>query len=443
MSTKRTGTLVPKPSGFFARVWVRLPDGVEERRWINLQTKDRSTARRKLARLVAAIAAGELVADAQARTMNAETYRSFTLDRHERRQTAGISMARDEQNNRVRYIYRVIGDLPLVRVTDDHVRQVLEEARDRGRAYETIDKIRAVVRRDLKRAMIEKIIASNPAEHVELPEGLKRDRRPFVSPTDAEIARYLGAPKLDLELKLLTLVARTEGGMRGAELIRWDWTMVDRDGFLLCTVARAKTGEVQRLEIPDVLRPFLRVWWERSGKPVAGPVFPVRRGPRAGKDKKGRGTSFAGRMRRDFFRAGVVRLPPVTDAEGKATPNPADPLYFDTPVSRRMNFHSMRRAYNRALAGAGVNLQTAMTLASHADPKVHMAYVRELEAARPVPASALPVIDPGLARLLSPAVTSRPGNDLSVSAQVIEFPGERDTGLEPATFGLGSRRSTN
>jgi hypothetical protein len=37
-----------------------------------------------------------------------------------------------------------------------------------------------------------------------------------------------------------------------------------------------------------------------------------------------------------------------------------------------MNFHSMRRAYNRALAGAGVNLQTAMTLASHADAKVHM-----------------------------------------------------------------------
>ncbi len=299
------------------------------------------------------------------------------------------------------------------------------------------------MRRDFKRARIEKVIDTRPMEDLELPDGLKKDKRPFVSPTDAEIGKYLAAEKLDLELKLLVLVARTEGGMRTAETIRWDWTMVDREGFAFCTIARAKTGEVQTLEIPAMLRPFLRVWWTRAGRPVAGPVFPVRRGPRAGKDKKARGTSFAGRMRRDFFRAGVVRLPPIVK-DGKPTPNPADPLYFDTPVSRRMNFHSMRRAYARALAKADVNVQTAMTLASHADSKTHMGYVRELEAARPVPAAALPILDPGLAaRLLSPAVTFAPGNDVREGAQVIDFPEERDTGLEPATFGLGSRRSTN
>jgi hypothetical protein len=77
---------------------------------------------------------------------------------------------------------------------------------------------------------------------------------------------------------------------------------------------------------PAGMRPFLRVWWERAGKPVAGPVFPVRRGPRAGKDKKGRGTSFAGRMRRDFFRAGVWRLPPVTTGDSKLAPNAVDPF---------------------------------------------------------------------------------------------------------------------
>jgi integrase len=194
-----------------------------------------------------------------------------------------------------------------------------------------------------------------------------------------------------------------------------------------------------------VLRPFLRGWWERAGKPIAGPVFPVRRGKHTGQSRTGRGVSFAGRLRRELFKAGVVRHPPVTDDDGKPVPNPADPIYFDTPVSRRVDFHSFRRAYNTALAGAGVNVQTAMGLASHSDPKTHMRYVMAAESARPVPAAALPMLDPGLAaRLLqSPAVTRRHRNDVSNVVQLPVSLRERDTGLEPATFGLGSRRSTN
>jgi len=60
-----------------------------------------------------------------------------------------------------------------------------------------------------------------------------------------------------------------------------------------------------------------------------------------------------------------------------------------------MTFHSMRRAYDRALARAGVNLQTAMTLSSHSEPRTHMGYVRELEEAQPVPVAALPALPAG------------------------------------------------
>src|SRR5580658_4100629 len=141
MPAKRTGTIVMKPSGAYARVWVPLPDGTEERRWMNLGTKDRGTAKRKLARLIAKIAAGELVADAEASTASAETYKTFTTDRHDRRKAAGVVMARDEQNNRVRYIFPILGDTLLVRITDDDVRRVLEQARDHGLARETVNKI--------------------------------------------------------------------------------------------------------------------------------------------------------------------------------------------------------------------------------------------------------------------------------------------------------------
>src|SRR5579864_418181 len=127
MASKRTGTLVPKPSGFFARVWVKLPDGTEERRWVNLHTRDRTTAKRKLARLVAGIESGELVADATAKVAETETYKAYTLDRHEARKRSGVVMASDEQNNREGHIYPIIGAIRLTAVTDNDVRLVLRE----------------------------------------------------------------------------------------------------------------------------------------------------------------------------------------------------------------------------------------------------------------------------------------------------------------------------
>jgi hypothetical protein len=52
---------------------------------MNLDTKDRATAKRRLARIIAKIEAGELVADARAEVTARETYRSYTTDRHTRR----------------------------------------------------------------------------------------------------------------------------------------------------------------------------------------------------------------------------------------------------------------------------------------------------------------------------------------------------------------------
>jgi hypothetical protein len=91
-----------------------------------------------------------------------------------------------------------------------------------------------------------------------------------------------------------------------------------------------------------------------------------------------------------LLRAGVVRLPVLPDADGNPQPNPADPIYNDTPVSRRVDFHSFRRAYNRALARAGVNVQQAMVLAAHSDAATHMGYVRDVDAQAHVPVGALP-----------------------------------------------------
>ncbi len=68
-----------------------------------------------------------------------------------------------------------------------------------------------------------------------------------------------------------------------------------------------------------------------------------------------------------------------------------DPLYTETAVSRRVDFHSFRRGFSTALANAGINSQQAMRLASHADEKTHMRYVMTTPAMMQIPAAAVHV----------------------------------------------------
>jgi integrase len=138
----------------------------------------------------------------------------------------------------------------------------------------------------------------------------------------------------------------------------------------------AREERTQDVTVPDVMRPVLRAWWEGHGCPVAGPVFPARRGDNAGGFKSARST-YASRLRRSLLKAGVTRHDVHNDVEG---------------VSRRADFHSFGRAYVSALAGAGVNVQLAMQLASHSDIKTHALYSMRTEAMKQLPASAVPQI---------------------------------------------------
>jgi integrase len=400
----RTGSLVLKPSGYFGRVWITR-DGVTKREFVSLETKDRPVAKRKLTKLVAMLAAGDVVAVAKDKVEAPTTIGDWAKTWHARRVAAGVVMARDEWRNLSAYVLPVVGaSMPLDAFTEAHADDVLESARRSGLAWETVKKIRGVLRRMFDRARREKLVTANPILDVELPEGLKKDKRPRVILTDEEITAYLSAPGCDLELKLLSFVARTMGGMRSSELRAWDWSMIDCEAFESATILRSKTHDVQRLELPAVLRPYLSAWNMSQGSPKSGAVFPVRRGVNKGLAKMARGTSFAHRLKRDLLRAGVTRLPTTTDAKGHTVAHPSDPIYFETPVSLPVDFHSFRRAFSTGLARAGLNLQRAMGLASHSDARTHLLYVSNLESARPIPADALPQIGASVAGLLAPAV---------------------------------------
>jgi hypothetical protein len=178
-------------------------------------------------------------------------------------------------------------------------------------------------------------------------------------------------------------------------------------------------------------------------------VFPVRQGKRAGEAKRPE-NSYAYRLRRELLRAGVHRMPPIevpatspgvrTDLGKRAkgtmlAPNPRDPLYFETATTLPVDFHSFRRAFNTALAEAGINVQHAMHLAGHSDAKTHMRYVMQGSALRAIPPGALPAKLPSAASFVTARDDSRGRRSKRPMISA------RPAGLEPATRGLEGRCS--
>jgi integrase len=105
-------------------------------------------------------------------------------------------------------------------------------------------------------------------------------------------------------------------------------------------------------------------------------------------------------------------------AEGtKLAPNPSDPLYHETATTLPVDFHSFRRAFNTALAEAGVNVQQAMSLASHSDARTHMRYVMKTAAMRSIPEAAIPRLPVQLS-----------GVPIGCAANEAEHPGNVTTG---------------
>src|SRR5690606_29126940 len=65
-------------------------------------------------------------------------------------------------------------------------------------------------------------------------------------------------------------------------------------------------------------------------------------------------------------------------------------LFEETEFTKPVDFHSFRRAFKQALADAGVELTTAMTLSGASDVKAHQRYLTNTAKMRTLPAAALP-----------------------------------------------------
>jgi integrase len=397
----RKGSLEMRSGTWRARI--TLDDG--SRRWFNLETSDRNAARRKLRQLTEQQRAGALPEPEKVREPETvDTYATSWLDG---RAARGLPSASNERRYYEHVWKPAIGRMLITKVSGGVIQSVINDAAEgtlvglRGEPYsrQSILHLRAMALRLFEQAWREGVISENPAKRTQVPE-MDEESKPRAVLTDAEIGLLVSHPDVDPEIKLLTILSRTIGGLRTGDLNRLEWPAFSPN-FETCTFVRRKTRKKRKgqtaLVVPEPVRPFLATWWRAAGCPTEGVVFPARRGARAGQPKLQAKQSYAPRLRRALRIAfGLLARDPETgawkDADRPMTPRETELLVGSTTV-QAVDFHSTRRAYATALALAGVNEQTAMALTGHADSKVHRLYL-EATTARALPDGAVPTINP-------------------------------------------------
>jgi integrase len=407
MSRERTGERIQwRPR---LKTWVgraRSEDG-KRSAWTDLCTDDEGVAQERYARW---LETGEPPSQAGKELFSKAAER--VLERQETRGEKGTA----DRRQRVRtFALPRIGHIEISRLEAHHVASVLDAMVADQKKSGTILKMRTDISRILSALVREGSIASNVARGVELPEDAEIDDRPRIVLTDEEILEFRKKRGFESELDMMALVARDLGGHRTSDLHATDWGDYDVGTWTVAKVRRPKTDgrrgkerggkrratrayELVTHAIPESVRGPLDAWWRQQGSPKTGPVFPLRKGPKAGERKTGKGISYADPLRDALWAAGIVRpLPPRTEG-GKfligyeqaigAERRRHCALQVDTEETRAVDFHSFRRAYGTALASSGVNLQTAMDAMGHSTESAHHRYrsARLLE----LPARALP-----------------------------------------------------
>jgi integrase len=377
MSRPRTGTLVWRKRGWGARVTI-YRDGVRSQTVVDLGTSSRSLAERKLLELNSnTLTSTELRALARKReTFLEAAERLVGIQRDEGLKTWTERLYRIRQ-----FAAPLIGNLDPREVKPSHVQEVFRSMVKLELSRQTIKHMKADLSRVFADLIREELCEDNPVSKTVVPANASVDTRERIVLTDEEFAAFMSCREVSPELHTMAMASRCLGGMRTSDLHAWDWSHIDTDNWADAHVPRPKVAKsarrLPRLVLPEILVPVLVAWWDAQGRPVSGPVFPVQKGPRAGKTK-GRGISYAQALRDALWAAGVVRPLPGFDRARTEEERKVRCLIQsgDNLEYKPVDFHSFRRAFATSLASANVSTPMAMALADHHDPATHARYVR-------------------------------------------------------------------
>lgn len=401
----RSGSLYWVKSGYRARITYDV-DGEQIRKALDLGTKDEAAAKVKLARLLTMDMPTE---------EEAKRYETFQ-EAGERIVGASKIASKANRLGRLRnHVYPVIGHKPVNEITPVDIRGVLRQVADKGLSRSVAASVKDAVSAVMSRLYQDEVLQENPVDRVELKqiEDLKSDQRERAVLTDEELSVYLAWEHPDerhkhgvRERQTMACLSRIFGGVRVGDIRGMRWEHLDTFGgeFKSGYALRKKTKRPQLLEIHPVLRPILRDWWERHGRPSEGPVFPVVKGARAGQEK-GKNNAAAS-LRKDLRRAfgiEVSELVVILKKDGRPdrkitwrrarmmTPREIE-LFEGSEFNKPVDFHSFRRAYKQALAEAGLDIQKSMHLSGATDVKAHQRYLQNTTKSRAMPDQAVPQI---------------------------------------------------
>lgn len=427
----RKATPVKTKSGHSARIWVQ-EEGEWVRKQVPLGTRSKVVATARGKRLLAG-EAPELIAD---KSESFERAAEKVLEASTVKNKARVlSLLR-------RRAFPVFGDVPVALVTSVHIKAALTDAANElGGWTGSVRNLRDAVSMVLGALVEDRVVPMNEASRIKFKrkdKGLNAHRivrrvPPRLVLTDEEFTRLverlvwevdsgLWPFRGSFELLVLCLSARIFG-MRTSDLHGWIWEMVDTAAFGDAYVPRPKTDgdlldepddgglileawrDEPRSTLPEALSGWLRLWWEKAGRPASGPVFPVRQGRRAGQ-QKGACSNYCRALRAALWRAGVYRPQAgfelaASDAERKKL------CALQSGIARRfapVDFHSFRRAAataaGKAAAAGELTLRQAMEQTHHKDPQVFARYQAKEERIT-VPESSIPRI------LAAPTALSR------------------------------------
>ncbi len=427
MARKATGSALEWRSQM--KVWVGrvrgYPEGCARGRWLSLGTDDKAVAQQrydhwlltgeppKESREETFAEASERIVDAMPVASDAERKKSH--DRRTRLRT---------------YAFPILGHIAAWAVEGKHVASVLDRMPALGKKKGTIAYVRTDISQVLTKLVREGARGDNPARHMAPPSTAVEDGRLRQVPTDGEFLRFRAARGFKTELDIACLLCRDLAAHRTSDLLaaRWehvtDWEhgkmkvrrpKTDTEGKLV-TTRRIKSYELVEHGVPPSVWAVLKEYWVRQGRPLTGPLFPVRKECKGGVvkrkdgstytrkkslvgDAKSRsGAGFVKPLRVAFWKAKLYRPMPVgTLIDGVPTTHAFDPdkpdkglCFFqtDTDESRALDFHSVRRAAITAMKAAGVPLADVLALAGH----TQLATSSRYDAARLVqmPEAALP-----------------------------------------------------